>query len=65
MIFHKISTQKVVSVIDLRPYEEQGPTLMNIFEWIKKPDMSRKAHVVQGSIFSFVIPTTSCIMGVK
>lgn len=31
-----ISNRKVVSAIDLGPYEEQDPTLMDIFEWIKE-----------------------------
>lgn len=36
MICSMIPTRKVVSAIDLGPYEKQDPTLMDIFEWIKE-----------------------------
>ena len=36
MLCNMIPTRKVISAIDLGPYEKQDPTLMDIFEWIKE-----------------------------
>lgn len=36
MVCNLIPVRKVVSAIDLGPYEKQDPTLMDIFEWIKE-----------------------------
>ncbi|MDL2248693.1 GyrI-like domain-containing protein [Tyzzerella sp. OttesenSCG-928-J15] len=35
MLCSMIPTRKIVSAIDLGPYEEQDPTFIDIFEWIK------------------------------
>lgn len=46
MLCNMIPTQKVVSAIDLGPYEKQDPTLMDIFEWVKE-----NGYEPQGPIF--------------
>lgn len=35
MLCQLVPSRKVVTAIDLGPYEEQDPTLIDIFEWIK------------------------------
>lgn len=36
MLCSRIPTRKVVSAIDLGPYEKQDPTMMDLFKWIKE-----------------------------
>ncbi|MDL2215459.1 GyrI-like domain-containing protein [Ruminococcaceae bacterium OttesenSCG-928-N02] len=45
MICRLIESRKVVSAIDLGPYESQDPTLMDLFEWMKE-----NGHEPQGPI---------------
>ena len=46
MLCNMIPTRKVVSTIDLGPYEKQDPTLMDIFEWVKE-----NGYEPQGPVF--------------
>lgn len=46
MVCNLVPARKVVSAIDLGPYEKQDPTLMDIFEWIKENECEP-----QGSIY--------------
>lgn len=48
-----IPTRKVVSAIDLGPYEKQDPTLMDIFEWVKE-----NGYEPQGSIYYYYLNDT-------
>ncbi len=41
-----VPTQKVVSAIDLGPYEKQDPTLTELFEWI-----GENGYEMQGEIY--------------
>ena len=43
---HIIPIQKIVTAIDLGPYEEQDPTLEEIFEWIQN-----NGYEMQGEIY--------------
>lgn len=41
-----VPAQKAVSAIDMGPYEEQDPTLMELFDWVRE-----NGHQMQGPIY--------------
>ena len=45
IICSRIPSRKVVTAIDLGPYEEQDPTLMDIFEWIKARNLTPQGPI--------------------
>ena len=53
MLCNMLPTRKVVSAIDLGPYEKQDPTLMDIFEWVKE-----NGYEPQGSIYYYYLNDT-------
>lgn len=45
MLCKMVPTRKVITAIDMGPYEKQDPTLMDIFEWLNDNELEAEGPI--------------------